>query len=74
MFVREIISPTRYVDGKKFVERILQSHFASGDVSITTIMMNDRPLMKQYEIKQGGILKRFWKSLRDKNRGFDRLA
>lgn len=66
MFIREITSPIRYVDGKKFIERTIQSKFNKGNVSITTIYMNDKPLIKQYEIQQGNRIKQFWKSMRTK--------
>lgn len=38
MFIREITSPIRYVDGKKFIERTIQNKFNKGNVSITTIL------------------------------------
>lgn len=63
MFISEVTSLPRYVEGRKFVERTIKSKFKNGDVSITTIYMNDRPLIKKYMFETHNILKNVWKSL-----------
>ena len=63
MFINEITSLPRYVEGRKFVERTIKSKFKKGDVSITTIYMNDRPLTKNYVFETKNIIKNVWKSM-----------
>lgn len=63
MFINEITSLPRYVEGRKFVERTIKSKFKKGDVSITTIYMNDRPLTKNYVFETKNIIKNVWKSI-----------
>ena len=63
MFINEITSLPRYVEGRKFVERTIKSKFKKGDVSITTIYMNDRPLTKNYIFETKNIIKNVWKSM-----------
>lgn len=62
MFISEVTSLPRYVEGRKFVERTIKSKFKKGDVSITTIYMNDRVLLKKYLFDTPTILKNIWKS------------
>ena len=63
MFINEITSLPRYVEGRKFVERTIKSKFKKGDVSITTIYMNDKPLTKNYVFETKNIIKNVWKSM-----------
>lgn len=63
MFISEVTSLPRYVEGRKFVERTIKSKFKKGDVSITTIYMNDRPLTKNYVFETKNIIKNVWKSM-----------
>ena len=62
MFINEITSLPRYVEGRKFVERTIKSKFKKGDVSITTIYMNDKILLKKYLFDTPTIFKSIWKS------------
>lgn len=64
MFIREIHFGPRYVDGKKFAERTIRSKFDKGNVEITTVFMNDKPLLKQYTFDTPNAIKTFWKSMR----------
>jgi len=66
MFVREIVSKPAYVEGRKFVDRTIESKFKKADVSITTTYMNGKPLVKQYIFKGEGFLKHYWKNLKDR--------
>lgn len=73
MFIKEITTLPRTVDGRKFVEHTIFSKFKKGDVSITTIYMNDKPILKQYTIDRPDKVQNFWKSLTKKNnvQGFE---
>ena len=64
MFINEVITIPKYVDGRKFVERTINSKFNKGNVSITTIYMNDEPIAKQYVFDMVNKLSHFWKSLK----------
>lgn len=66
MFIKEIITEPRYVDSWKFVERTVESKFNRGEASITTIYMNDKPIIKKYTFTGKNILKHFWKTLKNK--------
>lgn len=61
------------VDGRKFVEHTINSKFDKGTVSITTIFMNDKPIVKQYIIDRPDKIQTFWKSLKKQNpvQGFE---
>lgn len=63
MFVSEVISSPRYVEGRKFVEKTVNSKYNKGDVSIRTVYMNDKPIMKEYIFENADYLKKIWKSL-----------
>lgn len=63
MFIKEITSGPRYVEGRKFFERTINSKFNKGNVSITTIYMNDEPLLKQYTFDLKDMVRNFWKSM-----------
>lgn len=63
MFINEITSTPRFVEGRKFVERTINSKFNKTNVSITTISMNDKPIAKQYTFVTESMIKHFWKSL-----------
>lgn len=63
MFVSEVISSPRYVEGRKFVEKTVNSKYDKGDVSIRTVYMNDKPIMKEYIFENADYLKKIWKSL-----------
>ena len=63
MFVDEIISSPRYVEGRKFVERTIKSKFDKANVSIKTVYMNDKPILKEYTFENNNMVKNIWKSL-----------
>lgn len=63
MFVNEIISSPRYVEGRKFVERTIKSKFDKANVSIRTVYMDDEPILKAYTFENNNTVKNIWKSL-----------
>ena len=63
MFVNEIISSPRYVEGRKFIERTIESKFDKANVSIKTVYMNDKPILKEYTLENDNIVKNIWKSV-----------
>ena len=68
MFVNEIVTKTIIIDGKKFVERTINSKFKKGDATITTTYMDGRPLLKQYIFCGQTHIKNVWKDLAHGNR------
>lgn len=58
------LTEPRYVEGRKFVESTMLGKYKDVDISITTIFMNDKPLMKQYTFDAPNILKHFWKTMK----------
>lgn len=73
MFINEVTTLPRLVDGRKFVEHTINSKFEKGTVSITTIFMNDKPIAKQYVIDRPDKIQTFWKALQKHNpvKGFE---
>ena len=63
MFVNEIISNPRYVEGRKFIERTIESKFDKANVSIRTVYMDDNPILKAYTFENNNMVKNIWKSL-----------
>ena len=63
MFVNEIISSPRYVEGRKFIERTIESKFDKANVSIRTVYMDDSPILKAYTFESNNMVKNSWKSL-----------
>lgn len=63
MFVSEVTMVPKTVDGRKFVEHTITSKFKKGDVSITTIFMNDKPILKHYIFDGPDAMRSFWKDL-----------
>lgn len=63
MFVNEITSSPRYVEGRKFIERTIESKFDKANVSIKTVYMNDKPILKEYTFENDNIVKNIWKSV-----------
>lgn len=47
MFVNEIITNPVVVEGRKFVERTINSEFKKGKATITTTYMDGKPLLKK---------------------------
>lgn len=66
MFVNEILTSPRYVDGRKFIERTINSKFGKADVTITTVYMNDKPILKQYVFDMPDKIMNFWKTLKER--------
>ena len=60
MFVDEIISSPRYVEGRKFVERTIKSKFDKANVSIRTVYMDDNPILKAYTFENNNMVKNIW--------------
>ena len=63
MFVNEVTSSPRYVEGRKFIERTIESKFDKANVSIKTVYMNDKPILKEYTFENDNIVKNIWKSV-----------
>ena len=63
MFIRETIIGPRMVDGRKFLERTIESKFGDRKVAITTISMDNKPLIKKYVFDEPNVIKNYWKSL-----------
>lgn len=63
MFVNEITSSPRYVEGRKFIERTIESKFDKANVSIKTVYMDDKPILKAYTFENDNIVKNIWKSV-----------
>ena len=63
MFVNEVTSSPRYVEGRKFIERTIKSKFDKANVSIRTVYMDDNPILKAYTFENNNMVKNIWKSL-----------
>jgi hypothetical protein len=63
MFVNEIITPPRIIDGRRFVERTISSKFENTNITITTVFLDGKPLTKHYLFDTPTIVKTFWKNL-----------
>lgn len=63
MFVNEVISSPRYVEGRKFIERTVKSKFDKANVSIRTVYMDDKPILKAYTFENDNMVKNIWKSV-----------
>lgn len=64
MFVSEVVTSPRYVEGRKFIERTVKSKFDKANVTIRTVFMDDKPLIKEYTFENDSVLKNIWKSMR----------
>ncbi len=64
MFVSEVVTSPRYVEGRKFVERTVKSKFNKANVTIRTVFMDGKPLIKEYTFENDSVLKNIWKSMR----------
>ena len=63
MFVNEIITNPVVVEGRKFVERTINSEFKKGKATITTTYMDGKPLLKKYSFSNGSQMKNAWKKV-----------
>lgn len=68
MFINEVITSPVVVDGRRFVERTVNSKFKKGDVTITTTYMDGKPLLKQYILCGQTKIKNVWKDIVHGNR------
>ena len=73
MFINEVVTSPVIVEGRKFVERTVNSEFKKGKVSITTTYMNDKPLLKRYTLCGQNKMKNVWKAI-NKNDKLDALG
>lgn len=64
MFINEVVSKPRFVEGRKFIDRTIKSKFKKAEVTITTTYMNDKPLLKKYIFDSPSFQKQVWKSIR----------
>lgn len=67
MFLSFSTTKPVYVEGRKFVEETIKSRFERGDASVTTIYMDDKPLIKTYNIFGKQKIKNVWKESSEKN-------
>ena len=68
MYIKDLpmIGP-RYVDGRKFVKQAMLGKYKGVDITVRTIYMDDKPLLKQYTFDAPNIIKNFWKSMKHKD-------
>jgi formate-dependent nitrite reductase cytochrome c552 subunit len=64
MFIKETCSGPKIVEGRKFLERTIESKFDKANVTITTVHMDDEPLLKQYTFDFKDKITTFWKNLK----------
>lgn len=64
MFVSEVVTKPRYVEGRKFFERTVKSKFDKADITIRTVYMDGKPLLKEYTFDNDSVMKNIWKSMR----------
>lgn len=63
MFIKQVPFTPRYVDGNRFYEKILKGKYKGYDLTHTTILMNDKPIIKSLDISGPNLLKHLWKSV-----------
>lgn len=68
MFINEIIKGPVTVEGRRFVERTINSKFERGKISITTTYMDNKPLLKQYAFCNNTQVKNVWKEAKTNKR------
>lgn len=72
MFLSFSTTKPVYVEGRKFVEETIKSRFERGDASVTTIYMDDKPLIKTYNIFGKQKIKNVWReSAKEKTTSLD---
>ena len=62
MFIKEIISEPRIVDGRTFIEKTLKGIYKGTETYITTIYMDGKPIVKQYTFDGANTRTHYWKS------------
>ena len=50
MFIKAVNMLPRFVEGRRFTERTLIGKYKDYDLKCTTVFMNDKPLIKKWEI------------------------
>jgi hypothetical protein len=63
MFINEVVTSPILVEGRKFIERTINSEFKNGKASITTTYMDGKPLLKKYSFSNGNQMKNVWKKV-----------
>lgn len=64
MFIKAINMLPRYVEGRRFTERTLIGKYKDYDLKCTTVFMNDKPLIKKWEISGDSFVKDFWRGIK----------
>lgn len=66
MFISEIKSGTHIIDGRRFTENTVTNQFNKARVAITTVYMDEKPILKKYIFDSGNKIRHFWKNLKTK--------
>ena len=66
MFISEIKSGTHIIDGRRFTENTVTNQFNKARVSITTVYMDKKPILKKYIFDSDNKIRHFWKNLKTK--------
>lgn len=66
MFIEAITSVPRVVDKRVFIEKTLKGKYKGSDITITTVFMDDKPILKQYFIDGAKTLRNVTKRLNKK--------
>lgn len=61
MFIKAINMLPRFVEDRRFTERTLIGKYKDYDLKCTTVFMNDKPLIKKWEISGDSFVKDLWK-------------
>lgn len=68
MYIKDLpTSGPHYVEGRKFVEKAMLGRYKDVDITVRTIFMDDKPLLKQYTFDAPTILKNLWKTMKHKD-------
>ena len=65
MYVSEVTSKPRIVDGKKFVETTVKGEYRGKSMDLTTIYMNDKPIIKTWKIQDGEKTINLWYAMKE---------
>ena len=65
--IQRIVSTTTKVEGRRFYEQTITGKIKSGRATITTVFMNDKPILKKYVLEKTNLIKRLWKTLNSKH-------
>ena len=64
MLIKQIMSEPVCIDGRRFVENKSKHLFKGKEVLINTMYMDDKPILKEYLIKEEWGFRKFLKHLR----------